>query len=453
MGKIKSTKAVPSLIEMLKDKSPEVRWAVVNTLGEIKSTEAVRPLIEMLEDNDSNVRLNTIWALGEIKSTEAVRPLIEMLKDNDSDVRLNAILALGVIKFPDEAKFMIEMSRYKSPKIHNTVHVPEKIKSSEEVRLLIEMLKYDNLGVCSAVIFTHRETKSTEAVPALIKMLKNNASWIRFTVAFALEEIKSPKAVQLLIEMLKDKDSGVRYITVSALSETKSPEAVLPLIEMLKDNDSDVRYAASDALIEINSPKAIQPLIEMLKDKNNNENKFLENTKSGALLCGQRLPSPEFMKIIEEQEKRLGIDSEKVNLSPFKLFVNNRAKTMPIPSLCDCPAYLLIWSTTDNIMAIVYNQKPYYMFGSDSEIKVIQCLINKKNNTKNGVATIDELLESVELSDSNYQTIYNIMSSIRKKLTTCCDSVITGADIISTRRKEQKYHITTHKKNIIIYDD
>ena len=147
-------------------------------------------------------------------------------------------------------------------------------------------------------------------------------------------------------------------------------------------------------------------------------------------------------------------NSEKTNLSPLELFVNNiiQKGKKPIPSLFDCPAYLLIWSTADSIMSIVYNQEPYYISFKDSNsaAKVIQCLIDKKNDTKNGMATVDDLLESAELALSDPQVLYNIMTPIRRKITVNCVD-ITGAHVIGNVKRQGKYFITTHKDNIINY--
>ncbi len=103
LGKIgsKSEKAIPSLINALKDKNSFVRGSAASALGKIgsKSEKAIPSLINALEDEASDVRHRAADALGNIgsESEKAISALIKALEDRDSNMRRRVASALGEI--------------------------------------------------------------------------------------------------------------------------------------------------------------------------------------------------------------------------------------------------------------------------------------------------------------------------------------------------------------------
>ncbi len=65
--------------------------------------EDVDQYIKDPKNENSTVRANAAWALGKINNTRAVDSLVAVLKDNDIDVRCNAAWSLGKIKDPKAA--------------------------------------------------------------------------------------------------------------------------------------------------------------------------------------------------------------------------------------------------------------------------------------------------------------------------------------------------------------
>jgi HEAT repeat protein len=108
-------KAIPSLLEALKDPSSHVRQAVIGALGRIcwsqtppqpaDTPKVVRELLGSLSDGsgepkDQNInRLHALQALGSIgpAAAEALPKIIPMLEDRQAAARSNAALALGDI--------------------------------------------------------------------------------------------------------------------------------------------------------------------------------------------------------------------------------------------------------------------------------------------------------------------------------------------------------------------
>jgi len=64
-------------------------WKAVQLIG----NSAIPALTHILHDRNSNVRIRAVEILGELKSTQAIPLLIQSLADEDGDVRWKAVLA------------------------------------------------------------------------------------------------------------------------------------------------------------------------------------------------------------------------------------------------------------------------------------------------------------------------------------------------------------------------
>jgi HEAT repeat protein len=93
---------VPGLLEMLKDKNPDVRYTAVSHLGKYgsRAKEAVPAIIDALKDSEANVRIGAVYALANIgPDAEAAIPALKnALKDKDHKVRQGAVYALKKVE-------------------------------------------------------------------------------------------------------------------------------------------------------------------------------------------------------------------------------------------------------------------------------------------------------------------------------------------------------------------
>ena len=97
LGIIGGEKSTISLIDALKNPSPELRFIIINSLREIGDKRAVEPLKKLLKDSNIHVRKNAAKALKIYNDKNAVEPLIKLLKDSNKDVRYTAAESLGKI--------------------------------------------------------------------------------------------------------------------------------------------------------------------------------------------------------------------------------------------------------------------------------------------------------------------------------------------------------------------
>lgn len=95
---LQDERAIPRLIELLKDICPLVRVSAAYALGRNTSRDAVEPLIVALNsDWNGYVRKGVVWALGNCCDRRSVRPLLHALKTEISAVRLWAASSLAQV--------------------------------------------------------------------------------------------------------------------------------------------------------------------------------------------------------------------------------------------------------------------------------------------------------------------------------------------------------------------
>ncbi|MGQ4646528.1 HEAT repeat domain-containing protein [Lyngbya aestuarii] len=93
---LKDERAIPLLINLLEDVCPLVRVSAAYALGRNPSPTAVEPLINQLNcDFNGYVRKGAVWALGNCRDRRALPSLIDALKNEISAVRLWAASSLA----------------------------------------------------------------------------------------------------------------------------------------------------------------------------------------------------------------------------------------------------------------------------------------------------------------------------------------------------------------------
>ncbi len=165
LGITLSDKAIPALLEALKDEDSSVRWSAAYALENIGNEAAVTALLEAWKDEDSSVRWSAAYALENIGNEAAVTALLEAWKDEDYFVRWSAADAL------------------------------------------------ENIG-------------NEAAVTALLEAWKDEDYSVRWSAADALENIGNEAAVTALLEAWKDEDYSVRWSAADALGNIGNEAAV-----------------------------------------------------------------------------------------------------------------------------------------------------------------------------------------------------------------------------------
>ncbi|HWP97105.1 MAG TPA: HEAT repeat domain-containing protein [Syntrophomonadaceae bacterium] len=150
----------------------------------------------------------------------------------------------------------------------NHIHIKNiaKIKYTNVIPYLIELLSSNNSKMVINIIETLGELKNPSAIPYLTKKMKENNKYSKIATAKALGEIGDSSAVPYLIESLQDKRPDVRSVSAKALGQIKSIDAIPFLLKILDDKDENVQHEVAKALGKLNEPTIMAHLVNRLRN-------------------------------------------------------------------------------------------------------------------------------------------------------------------------------------------
>ena len=232
-------KLIAPLIEVAKsDSYYSNRNIAIAILSVSKDEKALKTIIELVNDQLPAVRFDAITALRNIGREEAVEPLIASLKDD-----------VGMVQ--DAAKDALYT-----------------LKDKNSFGSLIDALQNENYLIRSNAVAVLGDIGREEAVEPLILLLKDGEEKVRIEAVIALGKLGDSRAVEPLSVLLNEFSNEVRLETVLALTEIDDASAVLPLSLALKDFNKMVRNHAITGLGRLGGPDALSAVCKSSeKDK------------------------------------------------------------------------------------------------------------------------------------------------------------------------------------------
>lgn len=164
-------RAVPALVESLRDPDPTTRYLAAGQLGRIGDSRAVESLLTSLGDPDEIVQYWAVSALGNIRDNRAVEALLPLLQHEDAGLRFRSAKALGEIG--DKRAFEPLLALQDDPNLYARAHAVEalgRVGDDRAWEVLLRVLAGDDdswvrsmaatgLGYCG----------DRRAIPALVK--------------------------------------------------------------------------------------------------------------------------------------------------------------------------------------------------------------------------------------------------------------------------------------------
>lgn len=294
LGGIRDAKSVAKMTEMVENRleTDAIRAAAVTALGNIGDPSSEDLFLRAMDVRIGNISNNAITALGKLKSTKAVPRLIEILEDKripldastaalaNASPRIKAAVALGAIEGPEAtialANRIIDGTEYivaleDAGNRRNLALNDKKRNWSWEV--IVRAAKKLQLPEFIAEKMQTRSEDKWEGNP-----IRNAAS-----IALARSQ---PLDILELKEALADANVDTRKDTARIIGETGSIALIPDLILVANgenEDNKDVRRLATQALGELADASTTDPLIEVM---NNIEN-HIEIRRDAARALGK----------------------------------------------------------------------------------------------------------------------------------------------------------------------
>jgi HEAT repeat protein len=212
--------------------------------------------LHQLKSSDPKSKIKAARALGSAKERKAVPVLIELLKDENSDLRSAAIEALGAIGHPGSAEGLISALSSPHPSAKGTAEHEALARAlaglgGAAVRPLIQALASENRQTRRWSACALGMIKDPQAVDPLIEKLDDSRSEVRKAAALALGEIGDLRAIKGLVRALANRDPDTRRAAAEALGCLPSEDGIPALARAVADSSEPVQVAAVHALAKI----------------------------------------------------------------------------------------------------------------------------------------------------------------------------------------------------------
>lgn len=223
------------LIDLLENGNYDQRFYSSRILGRIKSEKAIPWLINGLQDEYWTVRKNSAFSLGELKSRDAIPALVRSLKDEDEDLRSEVCSALAKMGF-------VQVGKYLSP------HIDDEFTN-------VRIAAIDAVGALGY----------KEALPAVAARINDDNIYVRIAAIRAVGRLKGEACINLLLAQMNNNE--LRSHIIKALGEIGALANIKHLIAVLaKSGNREERALAAGVLHNFDQREVIKALSDALSD-------------------------------------------------------------------------------------------------------------------------------------------------------------------------------------------
>lgn len=240
----------------LRDAKSPMKWTrahALRILGELKVPGSVPTLLNGLGDRDPDVRNVAARSLGRMKLQAAEEALVELLGKHDQAVSAR-IAAICIEMGPRTAPLLIRTLREAPPKARFwAARILGEIRDPRATRALGDALVDKDPDVRSAAIWALGMIADRSTASLAEPLLRDPVWYVRAHAAEALGRIGDPNSVPSIAEALKDRSWWVRKNALDALVHLGEPSKQA-LFRTLEGEDRFARDCAVEALTTLGVP-------------------------------------------------------------------------------------------------------------------------------------------------------------------------------------------------------
>lgn len=292
LGDSEDPNFIPVIVPFLYDPEPTVRIAAAGALGHLGTEPAVRALCTAVKDTAGEVRLAVVKSLRSLRSSIAIPALVELLNDSNPEVAGYAGRALRQLDWEpttaqEGAAWRIALGEFDAAVAYGSVAVEPLARLTrnapfhlciravealartgdpQAVKPLLECMKHNEDIVRSCAAAALGQVGDARAVEPLLRALLEPNKQIVLAACNSLSRLGDQRAVDPVIKLLTHQSSDVRAAALETLGKLRDPRAVPSVVKLLVDSDKEVREGAAFSLGLLRDERAIEPLVLALTD-------------------------------------------------------------------------------------------------------------------------------------------------------------------------------------------
>lgn len=301
LAEIKNPVSIEPLLRLLKDRSSDVRCAVVDSIKAHRPDNFPKMMRLVMQDESADVRLRLAAALGDYPEELSVMTLMTLLHDSKNQVADMAARSLA--KFP-QASLSLLIKEFASPvwKVRSRAATAVKHMKNKAVEALTVAITDKNPDVRYWALLCLGALKDKKHLPIVVPALKDQDHGVRIAALRALREIGDPSVCPQLFEALLQPSEQIRELVFEILKDFGT-HSIPYLVDSLSSEYRTSRALAAQALCDMGS-EAVYPLVEALESADK-ERKFWSIRILGELKEKTALPRIKELMSDPDSEIRL----------------------------------------------------------------------------------------------------------------------------------------------------
>lgn len=249
---------------------------IVQALGQVKATEAVAPLQDLLgRTTDPQLKAQIVVALGAIRDGSSYPTLVDMLADEVPAVRYLAVESLHSLGAEEAAApiaaFGLSLNRDIRTELGDwSDHAASLVVDARTLVAILRALVDLDPAAGEATFMEAAGLPSLDAPAAAALAVETALFECRRLALYGLGYVKTTAATEILQgpQGLGHEDYRMRATAARSLAVQAGSNAVDRLIPYLGDASAEVRWTAAMGLGRLADRRAVRPLVERLGDGN-----------------------------------------------------------------------------------------------------------------------------------------------------------------------------------------
>lgn len=271
LGKIKSTKSIPLLIDYLKEYPSKLSENSYIALKEIKDVRIIEPSFDLIQKERLEVQLLLVDILAEIPEESIKEKTYLLFQKRNQNSLASLSLLLGKVKYKKATKEIEEILKNKT--LQNREILAQSLgwmQDRSAIPTLIEVLQEKEGEGRYGAAWSLGILEAREATPYLIKTARSKDQKLAILSIEALGHIKDPSSIEILEDLIEDKSKQMYVIDTLAYFPDLKALQILKKYALKKD---DVSHLAIEALSKREEKEVIPILIDVLKNTDTESNK------------------------------------------------------------------------------------------------------------------------------------------------------------------------------------
>ncbi len=255
-------RAADPLLAVLGDVTPAERAPVIRLLGRVRATRALPALRQLLAHRDPALRLASIRAIGFIGDPEGASAVVDLLDDRDARLRFEAARAVGSAASAAVVARLVDRMLVRSPTDRHSVlyalaDALPRLAAADELpdgtaeralAVLLQVAAGEDETLAARALDVLAAWHPAEATEPLVTMVGQVGSARALAVVHALGAMDDDRARAALRELLRRRSVILRTQAASVLGEHGGPAEASLLLELGPDLPWPASAAAAFSL-------------------------------------------------------------------------------------------------------------------------------------------------------------------------------------------------------------